>query len=74
MSESTEAKPRPLKLDSHVLAYLGDYITVYEETIKRIARKAAQAAAAAPTASNTLNSEGQIPAAPKCTASAPNHS
>jgi hypothetical protein len=70
MSDSAEAKPRPLKLDSHVLAYLGDYITVYEETIKRIARKAAQDSAA----SNIQNSQGQIPAAPKCTASAPSHS
>jgi hypothetical protein len=64
MNSASEAKPRPLKLDSHILAYLGDYITVYEETIKRLARKA----------SNSQYSQAQTQSDPKCTASAPNRS
>lgn len=30
-------KPRPLKLEAHILAYLGDFMSVFEESIKRVA-------------------------------------
>ena len=32
---STEAKPRPIKLEAHVLAYLGDFMNIFEESIRR---------------------------------------
>ena len=32
---STEPKPRPIKLEAHVLAYLGDFMNVFEESIRR---------------------------------------
>ena len=35
-------KPRIVKLEAHVLAYLGDFMNVYEESVKRLAAKAAQ--------------------------------
>lgn len=34
-----EPKPRPIKLESHILAYLGDFMSVFEESIKRIAKE-----------------------------------
>ncbi len=30
-------KPRPLKLEAHILAYLGDFMSVFEESVKRLA-------------------------------------
>ena len=36
-----QPKPRPLTLDSQVLAYLGDYLSIYKESITRIAKLAA---------------------------------
>jgi 23S rRNA maturation mini-RNase III len=30
-----EAKPRPIKLEAHVLAYLGDFMNIFEESIRR---------------------------------------
>lgn len=35
-----QPKPRPLILDAQVLAYLGDYLTIYKESITRIAKLA----------------------------------
>ena len=32
---STEPKSRPIKLEAHVLAYLGDFMNVFEESIRR---------------------------------------
>jgi 23S rRNA maturation mini-RNase III len=32
---STEAKPRQIKLEAHVLAYLGDFMNIFEESIRR---------------------------------------
>ena len=32
---SAEPKPRPIKLEAHVLAYLGDFMNVFEESIRR---------------------------------------
>ena len=32
---STEPKPRPIKLEAHVLAYLGDFMNIFEESIRR---------------------------------------
>lgn len=43
-------KPRPLKLEAHILAYLGDFMSVFEESVKR---KAIQ----------TLKSSNQTPQA-----------
>ena len=37
-----EPKPRHLTLDAHVLAYLGDYMTTMEESIKRVAQQEIQ--------------------------------
>ena len=41
-------KPRPLKLEAHILAYLGDFMSVFEESVKR-------------TAIQTLKSSNQKP-------------
>jgi len=30
-----EAKPRPIKLEAHVLAYLGDFMNLFEESVRR---------------------------------------
>lgn len=32
---SAEPKSRPIKLEAHVLAYLGDFMNVFEESIRR---------------------------------------
>jgi hypothetical protein len=37
--EKTKPQPRPLKLEAHVLAYLGDFMSVFEESVKRLAIK-----------------------------------
>ena len=34
-----EPRPRPIKLEAHVLAYLGDFMNIFEESIRRIAMK-----------------------------------
>lgn len=34
-----EPKARPITLEAHVLAYLGDYMTLFEESIKRLAQQ-----------------------------------
>jgi 23S rRNA maturation mini-RNase III len=49
--ERPTPKPRPLKLEPHILAYLGDFMSVFEESVKR---KAIQ----------TLKSSNQTPQAP----------
>jgi hypothetical protein len=36
--EKTKPQPRPLKLEAHVLAYLGDFMSVFEESVKRLAK------------------------------------
>ena len=38
-----EPKPRPVRVPIHVLAYFGDYMNQFEESIKRLAHQAAQA-------------------------------
>ena len=35
--ETPEPKPRPIKLEAHILAYLGDFMSVFEESVKRLA-------------------------------------
>jgi len=35
--ERPEPKPRPIKLEAHILAYLGDFMSVFEESVKRLA-------------------------------------
>lgn len=37
-----EAKPRPLRVPIHILAYFGDYMTQFEESVKRIATQVAE--------------------------------
>lgn len=39
MPEEEDSKPksRHLELEAHVLAYLGDFLTTFEESIQRIA-------------------------------------
>jgi hypothetical protein len=75
-----EPKPRPLTLDAHILAYLGDYVTMLEESVKRIAQEELkkqqtnsalkQVVSSAPS----LMRDGSKPAAPGYTASARNPS
>ena len=36
-----EPKPRPLRVPIHILAYFGDYMTQFEESVKRIANQVA---------------------------------
>jgi hypothetical protein len=57
-----ESKPRPIALEAHVLAYLGDYMSVMEESIKRLAQQ------------EILKQGESVPADPKYTASARNRS
>jgi hypothetical protein len=61
-----EPKPRPLTLDAHVLAYLGDYMTMMEESVKRLAQEELK--------KKQTNSAESTPGAPKYTASARNPS
>ncbi len=37
-----EPKPRPLRVPIHILAYFGDYMNQFDESVKRLAEKAAQ--------------------------------
>ena len=34
-SERPTPKPRPIKLEAYILAYLGDFLLTYEESVKR---------------------------------------
>lgn len=61
-----EPKPRPIILEAHVLAYLGDYMTLFEESIKRLAQQEIQK-------QNSKQAES-VPGDPKYTASAHNRS
>jgi len=33
--EKPTPKPRPIKLEAHILAYLGDFLYTFEESVKR---------------------------------------
>jgi hypothetical protein len=33
----TKTTPRPLKIEAHVLAYLGDFMNIFEASVKRLA-------------------------------------
>lgn len=33
--EKPTPKPRPIKLEAHILAYLGDFLQTFEESVKR---------------------------------------
>jgi hypothetical protein len=33
--EVTTPKPRPIKVEAHILAYLGDFLQTFEESVKR---------------------------------------
>ena len=52
---------RPVRLEIHVLAYLGDFMNVFEESIRR-------------KALSNLNTSVPSPAFPRCTASVRNPS
>lgn len=52
-------KSRPIKLEAHILAYLGDFMSVFEESVKGIAI-------------NTLKHQGQTPISQSNTASSRN--
>ena len=60
-------KPRPIKLEAHILAYLGDFMSVFEESVKRLATSPN-------TGLNTLRHAGQNQAGQSNTASARNPS
>ena len=54
-----EPKPRHIVLEAHIVAYVGDYLTVFEEAIKRIAQQ------------EVISKAGEsVPGDPKYTASA----
>jgi hypothetical protein len=63
----SEPKSRTLTLDVHVLAYLGDYMTMLEESVKRLALEEVKK-------QQNSKQDGSVPADPKCTASSRNHS
>ena len=52
-----EPKPRPLTLPVHVLAYLGEYMKMFESGVKKITYEAA-----AKAKSNTQKHQAQSPA------------
>lgn len=54
-----QPKPRPLALDSQVVAYLGDYMKIYKESITRLVKSQI----------NTLNTQVQRPSVQLNTAS-----
>ncbi len=70
----SEPKPRPLTLDAHILAYLGDYVTMLEESVKRIALEEVKKQQSNSAESLMPKEDGSKPADPKCTASSRNHS
>ena len=35
--EPIKGKPRPLKIEAHILAYFGDFLNTFEESVKRVA-------------------------------------
>jgi hypothetical protein len=63
---TVEPKPRPLTLEAHVLAYLGDYMTMLEESVKRVAQQELKA--------EPFKKAESTPGDLKCTASARNPS
>lgn len=62
----SEPKPRHLTVDAHILAYLGDYVTMLEESVKRLAQEEVK--------KQQTNSAVSVPADPKYTASSRNPS
>lgn len=53
-------KPRYLKLETHILAYLGDFMSVFEESVKRLAINSLKHEEQTQTAqSNTASSHNQ---------------
>ena len=57
-NDPEKPKPRPLKIEAHLLAYLGDLLNHYEEAIRRIARQEAHHTAPLRTLSNAAPSPG----------------
>ena len=37
LMDRPEIKPRPIKLEAHILAYLGDFMSIFEVSVKRLA-------------------------------------
>jgi len=61
-----EAKPRPIKLEAHVLAYLGDFMNLFEESVRRqilkeINTPSGDVPAPKPSATSSPNTSGQPP-------------
>lgn len=55
-----QPKPRPLVLDSQVVAYLGDYMKIYKESITRLVKSQINMQAHLPSVqSNTASSRDQ---------------
>ena len=53
-------KPRPIKLEAHILAYLGDFMSIFEESVKRLATNTLKHAEQSQTAqSNTASARSQ---------------
>ena len=47
-----EAKPRPIKLEAPVLAYLGDFMNLFEESVRRQILKEINTPSDSPTGLN----------------------
>jgi hypothetical protein len=63
-------KPRPIRLESHILAYFGDYMNLFEESVKRTLKQQTNVA----TWPNTHYNGELSPAALKYIASSRSHS
>jgi hypothetical protein len=62
-------KPRPLKLEAHILAYLGDFMSVFEESVKRLATTSLEKGGSPNTGLNNLKHAEQSQAGQSNTAS-----
>jgi hypothetical protein len=54
-------KPRFLKLDAHILAYLGDFMSMFEKSVQQQARNLASLQSQPPTPiSKVLHTQGSL--------------
>lgn len=51
-------KPRFLKLDAHILAYLGDFMSMFEKSVQQQARNLASVQA--PPINKVLHTQGSL--------------
>jgi hypothetical protein len=70
----SESKPRHLTVDAHILAYLGDYVTMLEESVKRLALEEIKKQQTNSVPSLMPKEAESVPADLKYTASSRSHS